>query len=164
MIGERHLADWEEERSALPPSTLWAATPHTHTHTVRQENKLLSVGLTCVFAVVILVTPQILRNPESWAERRRRWGCQRLPDADEGLPRCASRAPGSHPFISVALTVCAASRGAAERYPRERRNPLRAIFHHYVLHFLINEIQRMQTARLVDHHLRENHRPNCSTK
>ena len=56
VTGERHLADWEAEKSALPHQHCELKL-HTHTHTAPQENKLLSVGLTCVFAVAILVTP-----------------------------------------------------------------------------------------------------------
>ena len=107
--------------------------------------------------------PQILRKPESWAERRGRLAVAGL----QMQRRISHIAPPArlvpfHLFLWHQLKVQPAVR--QRRDAPEKEETHRAIFHHYILHFLINEIQSMQTACLVDHHLRENHRPNLQCK
>lgn len=148
-------ADWEAEKSALPPSALWAVTSYTHirtctqcTHTILQENKWLSMKLTRVFEGTTLVTPRSFSS-HSHMQKGGCWGPSSR--CGGGYLTLGIRSLASLPFISVALTVCSKPCRCGDTPEKEETRW--AIFHHYILHFLINEIQSTQTASLVDHHL-----------
>ena len=139
------------------PSTLWAATTRV-THTLLQENKLLHVVLTCVFAGTIPVTP---RHCASLNPRQRGGaGWRRLWQVWRRVSHTAPPQPRCFPSIYFCGPDCVWGEPCCGRDTPEEEETRWVIFHHYILHLLINEIQSAQTASLVDHHLRENHKPN----
>lgn len=149
MIQEGHLTVWEAEKSALFPSALWAMI--SHTHTPLQEND--SMGLACVLAGTVLVTSDAFASlsPSQKGGDGAVWSSQQLwrraPHTWHPEPR--------FPSIYFCGTDCVCSELCCSGHTPEKEETCWAIFHHYLLNFLINEIQRVPTVSPVDHYLRE---------
>lgn len=98
------------------------------------------------------LSPQSLQND---AKSRRGWvSCyRRWTGLEDACPALASRAPLAF-YLFLRRWLCVQPAMLSRDTPEEEESHW-AIFHHYILHFLINEIQSKQTASLVDHRLRE---------
>lgn len=164
MIWERHLADWEAEKSASPPSALWAATASTraraHTHTHNPSRKWMTER-----GAHMRLCRHHPSDPRSFTRlsptQKGVAAVQGFQQVQRRVSHTAHPEPGS-PSIYFRGTDYVCSEPCCSRDTPEKEETRWAIFHHYILHFLINEIQSMQTASLVGHHLRENHRPNAA--
>lgn len=92
--------------------------------------------------------PQTLRRPDACADGRGRAVC----DLQQVRRRLSTP---STPRPRLWFVPCVCSEPCCSRDGPEKEETRWAIFHHYVLHFLMNEIQSVQAASLGDHHLRE---------
>lgn len=80
--------------------------------------------LTCVFEGTTLVTPRSFSS-HSYMQKGGCWGPSSR--CGGGYLTLGIRSLASLPFISVALTVCAASRAAVE-IPQRKRKPVELFF------------------------------------